>query len=254
MTLDAELVQRVLRRASKLTPAHLDEPTLELAIDEAVLVEAAGEVGIPEDAVRRALAWERLPGTPRRRALDALVGPAHLVMGREVPTAADVALGRLDELLVKGHHLRRERRRIDSGEWRRREDLVGRLLRQLRALRGEGRLGTAEAVAGRAVPAHVGACVVQVELDRTHARSVGLAVAGATAGAGVVVGASIALTVTPIVWVLVPLAGFGAWLAGGTARQQAKRTERELERLLDALEQAQRPRSLVHRVAHRSPR
>jgi hypothetical protein len=252
--LDPELVQRVLRRASEFTPAHPDVPALGHRIDEAVLIDAAAEVGIPEEAVRRALAWERLPEAPHRRALDALAGPAQVVTGREVPATVDVALGRLDDLLVKGHHLRRERSRADAGEWRRREDWAGSVMRQIRGLGGEGRLGTAEAVTGRAVAAGAGACVVQVDVDRGGARSTRLAAAGITTGAGVAVGAAIALTATPIGWVLVPLAGWGGWWVARTGRRQAQRTRRELERLLDAVEEGRRPRSLVHDVAHRRPR
>ncbi len=244
----------MLRRASELTPAHPDVPALGNGIDETVLVDAAAEVGIPEEAVRRALAWERLPAPPPRRALDHVVGPARVVSGREVPATVDVALGRLDDLLVKGHHLRRERSRADAGEWRRREDWAGSLMRQIRGLGGEGRLGTAEAVTGRAVTANAGACVVQVDVDRAATRSARLAAAGITTGAGATIGAAVALASTPIGWVLVPLVGCGGWWIARTGRRQAQRTERELERLLDAVEEGRRPRSLVHDVAHRRPR
>ena len=83
--LDRDVVTRVLRRASEL--ADDGTPPVD-GIDEEALVEAADEVGIPVDAVRRAIAVERLGPAPGGRLGDVVLGRSIVVVDAELPGPA----------------------------------------------------------------------------------------------------------------------------------------------------------------------
>src|SRR6478736_7193703 len=101
--LDRDAVRRVLARATVL--ADVDPVAVE-AVDgvapEALLA-AASEVGIPEDAVRRALTVEELGSPPGGRT--GVLGPAVVVVDDELAGDAAAVLADLDRWLVGGHHL-----------------------------------------------------------------------------------------------------------------------------------------------------
>ena len=100
--LDRDAVRRVLRRATDLAgtePVHLPDGG---GIEPEALVAAAAEVGIPEDAVRRAITVEQLGVPPSTRG--ALLGPAVVVVDEELDGSADLALGEaVDTLRTAGH-------------------------------------------------------------------------------------------------------------------------------------------------------
>ncbi len=243
----------MLRRAS----ATADVPIASVdAIDERALIAAAGEVGIPADAVRRAIAVERLGPPPAGHVGDGVVGTATVTVDTELAGDADAVLSRLDVWLVSGHHLRRDRWRPGLGEWTKRRGAIGVGLRTLRGATGEGRLGDVARVRAVACDTGTGSCVVRIEVDRHVDRTV-RATAGAVVGgggtAGIVLGA---LVLGPVFLVVAPVtlaAGIGV---AATGRSRAGRLEHELERLLDLVEQDRRPVRLsvdvVRRVTGRS--
>ena len=77
--LDRAAVTRVLRRASELSELYPDDAGDVDVIDERALVAAATEVGITADAVRRAIAVERLGPAPATHLGDRLVGAGTVV-------------------------------------------------------------------------------------------------------------------------------------------------------------------------------
>src|SRR3954469_24326225 len=167
--LDRDAVRRVLRRATALADGDPRQiPDIDDRIDAEALVEAAGEVGIPEDAVRRAMAIERL-GTPPGRH-GALLGPAVVVVDEELPGAAGAALAGIDRWLVGGHHMRRDRLRPQTGTWTRRRGLLGTAFRSLRHATGEGYLGDRERIDAVALDTGADTCVVRVIADRRRDR------------------------------------------------------------------------------------
>ena len=107
--LDRAAAERVLRRASELAGAEPDENLPLGGFDEEVLVDAAVEAGIPAGAVRRAIAIERLGPVPGGHIGDTLVGPTVVIDEQELPGRADDVLARIDRWLVAGHHMRRDR-------------------------------------------------------------------------------------------------------------------------------------------------
>ena len=138
------------------------------------------------DAVRRSIAIDRLGPLPATHVGDRLVGPAVVVVDDEIPGSATEVLGRFDAWLVGGHHLRREFMRDSDGEWSKRSDLVGVVIRAVRSATGEGRLGDVQRLTVTVRDTGMGTCAVRVMVDRVIDRrmwgSAGSAVAvGGTA-------------------------------------------------------------------------
>jgi hypothetical protein len=224
-------VARILRRASQLAGA--DE--VADGISERALIAAAEEVGIPAAAVNRSIALERLGGPPAHHPGDVLVGPEAVVVDVELPMGVEEALGRLDAWLVTGHHLRRERLTGDAGEWAQRDGVLAGAARTIRSAMGEGRLGELSQITAVARRAQHG-CVMRVTIDRHGSRAgwmAGSTAVAAVGTAGVVAGA---VLLAPVVLVVAPVAlGAGVVVARG-GRSQSARLDRELRRVLDAVD------------------
>lgn len=229
--LSPDEISRVLRRASELAG---DGPTPELGLPDAAVIEAAAEVGIPAHAVERAIAWERLGEAPTARRGDRLIGPGVVVVDRALAMPVAEAMARLDEWLVQGHHLRRERWSGRDAEYRRREGLVAAGSRAARAATGEGHLGQVGVLRASAREAGEGT-LLRLSVERQGTRrgwaggGTAVAVTGvAAASVGAVLAAPVLLVATPVA----VAAGVGV-AAGG--RYESDRLTRELGRLLDAV-------------------
>lgn len=236
-SLDHDAVERILRRATELSPDEHERP----AIDQDALVEAASEAGIPVDAVRRSIAIERLGPTSGPATLDRLVGPTFVLVEREVAVDPDTALDRLSAWLKSRHYLRQERSLPGEMTWAKRKGLAASALRSTRSITGEGRLGDVKLLRAQAVPVDDDSCLVRVSIDRSRNRRSKLA-AGSVLGAGSVVAFSGAAIATPIGLAGIPIAAVGVGVAR-TGHRHANSLERELERLLDAVQSGRGPRS-----------
>jgi hypothetical protein len=249
-SLDRDAARRVMRLASESSGVAGVLPDDDRFSTE-MLVAAAAEVGIPAEAVHRALAAERLDPTPAVRTGDGLLGSAVVTVDAEFDASAPDVLARLDDWFVEGHHLRRDRVRGGRGEWVKRPGLVGRAARTVRVAVGEGRLGKVRRIAVSTGETGDGTTLVRVEVDRTHERraaaAAGLAVATvATAGA-----VAVAVVTAPVLFVAAPLglaAGLGV-AAGG--RAQANTIRGEVDRVLEAVDDHAAPTPLRTDVARR---
>jgi hypothetical protein len=247
--LDRDAVRRVLRRATAL--ADVDPVTVEVVdgVDPEALLAAASEVGIPEDAVRRALTVEQLGSPPNGRR--GVLGPVVVVVDDELAGDAAAVLADLDRWLVGGHHLRRDRLREHTAAWTRRRGILGATFRALRHATGEGYLGDIERIDAVALDTGTGTCVVRVTADRRRDRRTrgvaGAAVAGVTT-AGAIVGA---VALGP--WVLLAAPATVAAGAGiaASGRRRARLVENEIDRVLDNVEHGQRPVRLAPDIARR---
>jgi hypothetical protein len=247
--LDRDAVRRVLRRAGDLSDV---EPTAVESVDgvapEALLA-AATEVGIPEDAVRRALTIEQLGSPPGRRV--GVLGPAVVVVDDELAGDATHVLADLDRWLVGGHHLRRDRLHDHTAAWTRRRGILGTTFRTLRHATGEGYLGDVERIDAVALDTGTGTCIVRVIADRRRERRTrgvtGAAVGGVTT-AGAIVGA---VAFGPWLLLVAPATvAVGAGIAA-SGRRNARRVEGEIDRVLDSVEHRERPTRLAPDVARR---
>jgi hypothetical protein len=96
-TLDREAVERVLQRATSLQ-ARADGPRAQL-LDETAVYEAAAELGLAPEIVRRALLEERAAGAPVTETQLAtwLAGPGTVTVSRFVPGDRHTTLAVLEE-------------------------------------------------------------------------------------------------------------------------------------------------------------
>lgn len=242
-TLDAETVDRVLRRASELSDsAASTDPTAHLT--EALVLEAATEAGIDPDAIKLSLAIERVGTVPSATTLDSVAGPSFVAVDRLMSLDADTVLGRFDELLVRRHGLRRARERSDRGEWRRRNDTFGSIQRAANKFGGDGpTLAYLERIEVHTSVVDEQRTLVRVLVSRRPQRTVALA-GGATLGAaGVAAAAGAAVVATPLAIVGLPIAMSGVMVAR-RGRRQANELNDDLERLIDLVERGSRPVSL----------
>jgi hypothetical protein len=243
-------VARILRRAGDLE--HGDAPDDAGMIAEASLIAAAEEVGLSADAVRRSIAVERLGPVPVARAGDRILGPSQVYADGEVAVPADDALARVDSWLVDGHHLRRDMLRSGHGEWSKRSGLVGVTVRTIRNATGEGKLGDFHRVNAAARDVGSGSSVVRITVDRTTSRRF----AGG-GGAVVAVGGMTGLVVAAVAAAPVVLLATPAAIAAGvgvalTGRKGARDTEREIRRLIDAVDAGADPTRLSVDVVRRA--
>jgi hypothetical protein len=248
--LDANVVARILRRAGDLEHGGPADEAGKIA--EASLIAAAEEVGLSVEAVRRSIAVERLGPLPVARRGDRILGPSQVYADGEVAVPADDALARVDSWLVDGHHLRRDSLRSGHGEWSKRSGLVGVTVRTIRSATGEGKLGDFQRVNAAARDIGSGSSMVRVTVDRSTSRRFAggggtvIAVGGMT---GLVVAA---VAATPVVLLATPaaiVAGVGVALTG---RKGARDTEREILRLIDAVDAGADPTRLSVDVVRRA--
>jgi hypothetical protein len=242
-TLDAETVDRVLRRASELSAtAAATDPHLHLT--EALVLEAATEAGIDPDAVKLSLAIERVGPVPQANTLDSVAGPSVLAVDRLLALDADTVLGRFDELLVRRHGLRRSRERSDRGEWRRRNDAFGSIQRAANKFGGDGpTLAYLERIEVHTSTVDQQRTLVRVLVSRRPQRTIALAGGVSLGAAGVVAAAGAAVVATPLAVVGVPIAASGLVVARRGRRQASELTD-DLERMIDLVERGSKPVSL----------
>ena len=249
--LDANVVAKILRRASDLERlGEVDDPTGGIA--ETSLIAAAEEVGLSADAVRRSIAYERLGPVPEPRRGDRLLGPAYVYADEEIGTPADEVLARVDAWMVDGHHLRRDALRSGHGVWSKRSGIVGVTARTIRSATGEGKLGDCARVEAAARDIGRGSSLVRVVIDRTANRrfagggGVVVAVGGMT---GVAIAAAAA---TPVLLVAMPLAIVAGVGVAMTGRKRAAATQREIQRVLEAVGDGKDPIRLSVDVVRRA--
>ena len=249
--LDAKVVARILRRASDLERGSERRDPAD-GIEEESLIAAAEEVGLSVDAVRRSIAVERLGPVPAARLGDRIVGPSQVYVDGQIDALANDALARVDAWLVDGHHLRRDLLRPGEGEWSKRAGLVGVTVRTIRNATGEGKLGDFERVTAVARDVGGGSSMVRVAVDRTTSRRYaggGGAIVAAGGITGVVVGSAVATPVLLLAMPVAVIAGAGVALTG---RRRARATEREIQRLLEAVRVGADPTRLSVDVVRRA--
>jgi len=190
--------------------------------DLPALETVGGEVGIPPEAIRRAVAEVRLGAPP-----VTLHGPVVRCL-RIVACPAERSLDELRSWL-RGELFEPVRDRRDAAVFERRRDDDA---RRRRARDGSGRLrlGGVErvAVAAASVPGGGSAVRVEAELERSRAdlarRAAGAAALGWLAGATTVAGVSGAVGVEHVWWATPPVAAAGGWWAWRRGRDGLART------------------------------
>ena len=213
-------------------------------MSESVLLEAATEAGLDPDAVRISIAIERLGTPPEHDSIDRFTGPKRVVIDRIVALPLDDLLGRVDDLLVRQHQLRRTRSRPDRGEWRKRTGAFGAVRRMAKTASGDGGLAKVGLIEARAASLDEQRTVLRLLADRTGQRTGVIAGAAFTSVSGLLVAGTLAMIITPIALVAAPFAlAAGAGVAA-LGRKQRDALDDELDRLVDAAERGVHPVTL----------
>jgi len=246
--LDRDAMERVLRRAQELSRDELAETDEPGVVDEELLIEAASEAGIDPAAVRRSLALERLPAANESSAADRVVGPRTIMASTVVEAATDDVLSLLDAWLSASGKLVAIRRADGTTEWMPRTGVwaaLSRLKRPPLTASAE----EADRVVAEVTPTddHT-ATAVRLTIDRSSDRSTAVNTGVAVSGAGAL-GSIAALTVLVpgFLLVSVPAVGVGGWLAHG-GRRRADTMTIELDRLLEVIQNGERPPSVMDRL------
>lgn len=233
----------VIRRAAELAASEGEAG--EGALTEEELFRIAGEVGLAEGHVRRALAEVR-SGVEAGGTVDRLFGPSHVRAARVVPGASAELAAKLDEFLVGTQLLQAVRRTPTLLQYRPALDWASQLARSASASSRKYYIASSGSVEVQLEPAGPERTSVVLLLDPGIRAG---HVAGATLGgaaAGSVVGGLAAFglsTVAPLALGVGAglLVGGGVWSAIALAtrasyRRRISEVQNEVEGVLDALE------------------
>lgn len=233
----------VIRRAAELAGSDSDGP--EGSVSEGELFRIAGEVGLSESHVRRALTEVRA-GEVGGGRLDRVFGPAFVRASRVVPGQPEAIALEIDEFLVATQLLQRVRRGETILQYRPAVDWTSQLARAASFSSRKYYIASAKLVEVRLERVDSERTLVEFLVDPgTRKEDVALAVfggAGAGAASGAVIGAVLA-SVAPLalgIGVGV-LAGAGIWSGmaigiGKAHRKKVTDVRTEVEGVLDALE------------------
>jgi hypothetical protein len=236
----------VIRRAAELSSS--DPEASEGALSESELFRIAGEVGLDEGHVRRALAEVRAGAPPAASGsgvIQRVFGPAHVRVSRVVPGTPDQLAQKIDDYMVSTQLLQRVRRGHAVLQYRPAADWASQVAR----------------AAGMRKYYIASAKTVEVQLDTVEAARtlvtftiepgtrgndvtgaiVGGAFGSAAAGTGTAIGAALLLTSGTIPIVVGVAVGTGVWSAiffgtGAAHRKKLEDVRVEAEGVLDALE------------------
>ena len=177
----------VIRRAAELAAAESDHG--EGSLDEQELIRIAGEVGLPERHVRRALAEVRSGTVPREDedegVLRRVFGAERVRASRVVPGTPRVLTGEIDSFLVGGRLLQSVRRSDRLMQYRPAVDWVSQVARAASATSRRYYVAAARSVEVRLEEAGEGQTLVELEVDPgMREDAVGGAVAGILVGGG----------------------------------------------------------------------
>jgi hypothetical protein len=238
----------VIRRATELAASEADSG--EGSLDEAELLRIAGEVGLPERHVRKALAEMRTGAIIREptptSSLDRTFGPEILRASRVVAGAPREIADKLDAFLVGGQLLQQVRRTDRMLQYRPAIDWASQVARAASATKGRYYVAASRWVEIRLEPLEEQRTLVEIEVDpgtrqeAASAAAAGIFFGGGGAGAGAAI---LAASVAP--WTLALLAGLGMasgvgsliWRATGERhKKKLKDVLAEIEGILDKLE------------------
>jgi hypothetical protein len=234
----------VMRRATELAAEGADAD--ELLLDETELLRIAGEVGLPEQHVRRALAEVRTSVPQGGGALGRLFGPATVAAGRVVPGSREALGEAIDEFMVAGQLLQPVRRGPDLLSYRPAVDWASQIARAASATSKRHYVASAKSVEVTIEALEDERVFVQFDVDpgTRGDHMAGAFLGGGAAGVAAGVGLGI-VTATAAPVVLAVAAGVvvgGAvsssivWATGRAHRRRLQDVRDEVEGILDRLE------------------
>jgi len=245
-SIDRRQFDDVIRRAAELAAAESDHG--EGALAESELIRIAGEVGLSERHVRRALAEVRSGAAPPEDGsglVARVFGAERVRAGRVVPGTPRVLTGPLDAFLVGGRLLQSVRKSDRLMQYRPAVDWASQVARAASATSRRYYVAAARSVEVRLEAVDGEQTLVEIDVDpgiREDAVGAAVAglVAGAAAGVGVVFGLDpflpVALGVSAGALVTAGIgAGTTVW-ARNAHHRKLRDVHAEVEGILDKLE------------------
>lgn len=233
----------IIRRATELAAHESDSGEAEL--DEQELLRIAGEVGIQERYVRRALAEVR-DRYPQGNLLDRIFGPDVVRASRVVPGSLAEVAGKLDDFLVAGQLLQPVRRGPRVLHYRPAVDWASQIARAASATSRRYYVASAKSVEIELSEVEEGRTLVAMVVDpgTRNDSLVGGFLGGTAGGAAVAVGTGLAVMALAPLVVAVAVGGavgVGAtggivWFAGRHHQNKLQEVRAEVEGVLDRLE------------------
>lgn len=233
----------VIRRAAEL--AATDPEAGEGALSERELLRIAGEVGLPEAHVRRALVEVR-SGDVGGGPIDRLFGPATVRVSRAVPGLVDDLVDEIDDFLVASQLLQRVRRGVDVLQYRPAVDWASQVARAASFSSQKYYINSAKSVEVRLEQLDDDQTMVEFIVDPgTRGEDVGGAVfgggiaggtAGAFSGVGIAAVAPLGLAIAGGVAVGAGIWSVVGWSMGRSHRKKIDEVRNEIEGVLDTLE------------------
>lgn len=234
----------VIRRAAEL--AESDSSGQEGTLSEGELFRIAGEVGLPDSHVRRALAEVRTGAVGGGR-LDRWFGPAVVMASRVVPGTPEKIGAELDDFLVATQLLQPVRRGGAFLQYRPAVDWTSQLARAASFSSRKYYIASAKSVEVRMEQVDDERTLVEFSVDpgTRNEHLAGALFGGGAAGTatGVVVGAIVTSTAAPIALGIAAGAAVGSAVWSGIAiatgrghRNKVADVRAEVEGVLDALE------------------
>lgn len=234
----------VIRRAAEL--AESDSSGQEGTLSEGELFRIAGEVGLPDSHVRRALAEVRTGAVGGGR-LDRWFGPAVVMASRVVPGSPEKIGAELDDFLVATQLLQPVRRGGAFLQYRPAVDWTSQLARAASFSSRKYYIASAKSVEVRMEQVDDERTLVEFSVDpgTRNEHLAGALFGGGAAGTatGVVVGAIVTSTAAPIALGIAAGAAVGSVVWSGIAiatgrghRNKVADVRAEVEGVLDALE------------------
>lgn len=233
----------VIRRAAELASSEVE--SVEGSLSEAELFRIAGEVGLPEAHIRRALTEVRSSG-PDAGVLDRVFGPSSIRAARVVPGVPDVLSEEIDEFLVASQLLQSVRRTPGLLQYRPAVDWASQIARAASFTSRKYYVASAKSVEVTLERVDEKRTFVEFLVDPgTRGEDIaGAVIGGGAAGTATGVATGLAIsTAAPLVLatgVGVAL-GLGVWSGIGFAvgrghKRKVEEVRIEVEGILDALE------------------
>ena len=234
----------VIRRAAEIAASEPDADAS--ALTEADLFRIAGEVGLDERHVRKALGQIRSSPPTDRGILSALYGPPFVVASRVVPGTRNALMETLDEFMVAGRLLQNVRKGEGLLQFRPAVDWASQVARAASSTSRKYYVASAKRVEVRSEPVDDIRTMVQIEVEPGTREDyvAGGIIGGLGGGIGTGVGAGWALgAVAPAALGVAAGIALGSLILGsiawGTGVRHKKRlleVRSELEGILDRLE------------------
>jgi len=253
----------VIRRAAELAASEPESG--DSILTERDLFRIAGDVGLEERHVRKALAQVRAYPLTSRGPISSLYGPGYLVVSRVVPGTREDLSAKIDDFMVAGRLLQSVRRSSSVLVYRPAVDWASQIARAASSTSRKYYVAAAKRVEVRLEPLEEGRTLVEIEVEpgtRDNYIAGGI-IGGLAGGAGAGVGVLLAIIATGGAAALGAAAGIAVgsaalggmcWVTGAYHKRRLLEVRSEIEGILDRLESGETlepPPSSWRRWVHR---